>query len=72
MTLEKELAGLLNKYSAENGSNTPDFILVKYLMGVLEVWNESVGLREQWYGRTEKQSTTDRELDLMKKQLNLF
>ena len=28
---ERELAGLINKYSLENNSNTPDYILAHYL-----------------------------------------
>ena len=46
-----ELACLLNKYSKENGSNTPDFILAEYLTQQLEVWNLVVRAREEWYGR---------------------
>lgn len=49
--LLKELTTLLNKYSAENGSNTPDFILAQYLLGCLRVWNDHVQWRERWYGR---------------------
>lgn len=49
--LEKELEKLLNKHGAENGSNTPDFILAKYLMGCLEAFNAAVKIREEWYGR---------------------
>lgn len=37
--LERELAVVLNKHSAENGSNTPDFILAEYLMGCLKAFN---------------------------------
>jgi len=35
----------------ENESNTPDFILANYLGGCLRIYNEIVGLREEWYGR---------------------
>jgi hypothetical protein len=48
---EKELEHLLNKYSQENGSDTPDFILAKYLTDCLMAWNNSVCWREKWYGR---------------------
>jgi len=46
-----ELARLLNKYSKEGKSNTPDFVLVEYIRKQLEAWNVAVRLREKWYGR---------------------
>ena len=46
-----ELEALLNKYSMENGSDTPDFILAEYLVRCLEAFNDTVGHREMWYGR---------------------
>jgi len=49
--LEKELAATLNRHSAENASNTPDFILAQYLLGCLAAWNTAVQQRETWYGR---------------------
>ena len=62
MTLEEELRALLNKHSAENGSNTPDYILASYLMNCLIAFNEAMLNREAWYGRrttTPKVLTTD-------------
>lgn len=50
-TFEQALERLLNMYSQENGSNTPDFILAQYLSGCLKAWNEAVVAREKWYGR---------------------
>ena len=50
-SLENELATLLNRYSVENGSNTPDFILASFLLAVLQSWNAAVQRREVWYGR---------------------
>lgn len=51
---EKELTILINKYSQENGSNTPDFILAKYLFWCLQNFNEAINYREKWYGRERK------------------
>lgn len=51
MTFEQELTALINKYSAENDSDTPDFILAEFVMGCLKAWNVGVQSREQWYGR---------------------
>jgi len=50
-TFEKELENIINKYSKENESNTPDFILGQYLQGCLKVFNTTVQQRETWYGR---------------------
>lgn len=38
-SLERELSSVLNKYSAENESNTPDFILAEYLLACLNAFN---------------------------------
>lgn len=46
-----ELCSLLNKFSQENASDTPDFILTKFLIGCLLSWNASLVRREEWYGR---------------------
>ena len=47
---QKELQELLNRHSMENGSNTPDFILARYLFGCLENWNLYTFQRDSWYG----------------------
>lgn len=46
---QAELYNLINKYSMENGSNTPDFILSKYLVACLDAFNEAVTTRTEWY-----------------------
>lgn len=53
-----ELTSLLNRYSKENGSDTPDFILANYLIGCLKTFNYAQNEREKWYGR-EKKIVTD-------------
>ena len=50
-TLESELCALLNRYSAENPSDTPDFVLARFLVSCLDAWNAGVARREEWYGR---------------------
>lgn len=50
--LSNEIASALNRYSAENESNTPDFILAKFLLGCLQAWDNGVRERERWYGRS--------------------
>lgn len=48
---EQDLRRLINKYSMENRSNTPDNILAEYLVSCLDVFNRTVAQRETWYGR---------------------
>jgi len=50
-TFERELETLINKYTLEQGSNTPDFILALFLGRCLQAWNEATTTRERWYGR---------------------
>lgn len=47
-SFENELSNLINKYSRENASGTPDFILAAYLAGSLEVFNATIQLRSEW------------------------
>lgn len=44
-----DLTRLINSYSIENGSNTPDFMLAEYLMGCLENFERTSNQRERWY-----------------------
>jgi hypothetical protein len=50
--LEVDLTLLLNRYSQENKSGTPDYILAWYLLGCLEVFNTAIVMRGQWRGET--------------------
>ncbi len=49
---EKELEQLINKYSIENESNTPDFILASYLRDCLNAFNKITKERDKWWGVT--------------------
>lgn len=49
-SLRDEIANALNRHSAENGSNTPDFILAEYLLKCLEAFDLASLRREDWYG----------------------
>ena len=49
--LESALTAALNAFSAENPSNTPDWILAQFLLGCLAAWDRGVQQRETWYGR---------------------
>ena len=52
--MKDELRALLNKYSAENVSNTPDTILTDLLLDALRAFNDAVNARSRWYGRIDK------------------
>lgn len=47
---QKELQVLLNVYSQENASHTPDFILASFLQASLDTWNLHTRERDRWYG----------------------
>ncbi len=48
--LRSELISLLNRYSRENISNTPDFILRDYIWDALEAFERGIKRRDKWYG----------------------
>lgn len=48
--LERDIAAAINKHSAENGSNTPDWIIAEYLVRCLGALDGAVTAREKWYG----------------------
>lgn len=48
--LADEFAAVLNRHSAENESDTPDFVLSLYLVGCLEAYEEATRQREAWHG----------------------
>ncbi|MEX0598156.1 MAG: hypothetical protein WD512_16835 [Candidatus Paceibacterota bacterium] len=52
--LRKEIEQCLNIHSAENGSDTPDFILAQYLTNCLWAFDEAVKQRRDWYGNTNR------------------
>lgn len=49
--LSGDLQALLNGYSLENDSNTPDYTLARYLLDCLDAYNKAVMDRAHWYGR---------------------
>ena len=50
-SLQERIQTAINCVSAENGSDTPDFILAEYLTDCLMAWNKAIVAREKWYGR---------------------
>jgi hypothetical protein len=51
-SLQRQIQRLINRVSAEGGSNTPDFILAHFLQEVLSAFDAAVNSREKWHGRT--------------------
>lgn len=49
--LREALADALNRFCAENGSNSPDFILAEYVASSLIAFDNAVNARERWHGR---------------------
>lgn len=50
MEFQQELRELINRYSEENKSNTPDYILSQYLIDCLNAFDTAANLRDTWYG----------------------
>ena len=48
--LRIDIGDVLNRYSAENGSNTPDYILADYLLACLAAYDAAVTKRAAWHG----------------------
>lgn len=46
---EKELTCLINNHSLELLSDTPDYILSRYLVGCLKTFSETTKQRDKWY-----------------------
>ena len=45
-----EIAAALNRCSAENGSDSPDYILADYLLGCLRAFDRATQQRDKWHG----------------------
>ena len=46
---EDELAALINKYSLENVSSTPDYILARYLNQCLHAYESCKRSNDEWH-----------------------
>lgn len=51
-SIERELAAVFNRFSAENVSGTPDFVLAKVALDAVKAFNEAVHLRANWRHET--------------------
>jgi len=48
----RELQILINRFSKEKDSDTPDFILARYIYLCLYAFSVATRERDGWYGRT--------------------
>lgn len=55
---EKALTELINKHSMENESNTPDYILARYMFTCLYAYRNAVQARDKWF-KVEPSIATD-------------
>lgn len=62
ISFKTKLSALINSYSKENDSNTPDCILAMYLENCLKAWNEATQQRETWYGRDARPTYTLKDI----------
>lgn len=49
--LLEQVSFVINRFSVENGSDTPDFILADFMLDCLAALNKAVRRRSEWYGR---------------------
>ena len=49
-SFREELESLINHHSIENQSDTPDFLLSRYICDCLRVYAKIVKARDKWYG----------------------
>lgn len=63
MSFCKEFEILINRYSKENGSDTPDFILANYLADCLVAFDKATIQREEWYGREKQELKIEKNIN---------
>ena len=51
---KRDLAKLINIYSLEAVSNTPDFIIAEYLTNTLLEFDKLMQSRDNWYGYSQR------------------
>ncbi len=49
LNFERELSELLNRYSKEHDSDTPDYLLSEYLVKTLDALNVAIKARQAWF-----------------------
>lgn len=54
-----DLETLINRYSMENGCDTPDFILADYLAACLIAFDNATNSRTDWYTPKKEEQTNN-------------
>lgn len=49
-----ELTGIINFYSLDSESDSPDFILAEFLEDCLDAFDKAVNQRERFFGRKDE------------------
>lgn len=49
LTFEENLSNLIHSYNLQNDSNTPDFILAKFIIGAFDHFNAAVLARDEYH-----------------------
>lgn len=47
--LREAIERAINRFSAENGSNTPDFVLAEFLLDSLAAFDKATKRRDEWW-----------------------
>ena len=58
---ENALKRLINEFSVENESDTPDFILAEYIRDALNAYNAATYRRDAWHGFKRADTNDDEE-----------
>jgi len=61
--LRNKIENAVNSVSAEQGSNTPDFILAQYLVDCLDAFDRAANARENWYSADRNPPETEQPRD---------
>ena len=48
-SFQNALRGLINSYSMENESDTPDYVLAQYVLGCLNAFTAATRERDRWH-----------------------
>jgi len=59
MSFETGLKDLINTHSIENESDTPDFILARYMRACLDTFNVATKDRDSWLNKLEDELLPD-------------
>lgn len=57
--LVRDIAAVLNKHSAENNSDTPDFILAEFLVDTLVAYDQATKARTTWHKPPEPEEANE-------------